>query len=238
MKHKKNVHNSVVQDNILHEQKKKNFISSLTSLPKEKPGFVVAIILTIIILYLFISSFNPDITPYAKALQSRQFHEENVLLFNEYLTATDEQLALPAEEAIEDFYLLSIKDDLLWLQKKELEVFSSKPNSDVLIKEIAFSFFSQKIIQINQDFAYDIGEPDYERTINQAIDANIPPISILTEDEINETFSTPREIELFHATKNSLFEEYLANKYAILDGDEQIERKYVEAKKLVLLSYS
>jgi hypothetical protein len=220
------------------KREQKSPFSSIILFVKQKPGFVIAVALTIIILYLFFSSYTPNITPYANALTSKQFHEENLLLFNDYLVAIDEQLALPSEDPIEDIYLQSIKEDILWLQKKEMQTFNSKPNTDVLVKEITFSFFAQKIVQLNEDFSFDIGELDYERTINQAFDANIPSIPILTEDEINETFQIQREKELFNVTKNILFEEYLAKKYAILEGDYPLERKYVEAKKLILLSYS
>ncbi|MFA5126321.1 MAG: hypothetical protein WC462_04965 [archaeon] len=217
-------------------KKKQGLVQKILLFTTQKRGFVVAVIVTLLaILIILVSSMQTSDSMQNAAFASELFQENQANLL-EYRVNVDEQLALGFETTLDDDYLYSMRDDLDWMINKEKELYNSKPNNEVYLKEIAFTLSAQKIIEINDAFSFEIGEPKYEEKIALAMSTDINTPTLLTQSELIESFTTGLEREKFLFYTKQIFDEYAKEKKILIQNTNSIERKYVEAKKLLLLA--
>jgi len=217
-------------------KKKQGLMQKILLFTAQKRGFVVAVIVTLLaILVILVSSMQTSDSMQNAAFASELF-QENQANLQEYRANVDEQLSLGFETTLDDDYLYSMRDDLDWMINKEKELYNSKPNSEVYLKEIAFILSAQKIIEINDAFSFEIGEPNYEEKIALAMSTDINTPVLLTQSELTESFATGLEREKFLLYTKQIFDEYAKEKKVLIQNTDSLERKYVEAKKLLLLS--
>lgn len=210
------------------------------SLYETKPYFVFATILTILILFLLsIQYYMPaSESSVDKANYAKQVYLSNKAMIEEFGTNVDteiQNLVYPLESTLDDDYLYSVKDDLTWLASKNESVFNLKPANEIYPREIAYSLLMQKILQINDSFMYEFGEPDYAK-IDLAKNATLIIPVILDENELNELFLNENDKQVYFNYINQIFNEYYSLKKTVLDNSSSQERKYVEAKKILILS--
>jgi len=217
--------------------KKQGLSQKILLFTTQKRGFAVAIIVTLLAILVILLNSAQASDSMQNAAFANSLFQENQAIFQEYRTNVDEQLTQKFETTLDDDYLYSMRDDLDWLTNKEKELYSSKPNSEVYLKEVAFTLSAQKIVEINDAFSFEIGEPSYQEKINQAMNADINTPVLLTQDELNESFATEPEREKFLLYTKQIFDEYIKEKKLLIQNTDSTERKYVEAKKLLLLSY-
>jgi len=94
----------------------------------------------------------------------------------------------------------------------------------------------QKIIDVDSYFALDIGTPDYEAKINEAITVTLQGENFFTKTDLNEMFSDFAVQQKFFNALNEQLAQYERSKRLIIDNSTSVERKFVESKKLVILS--
>jgi|GEM_PF-2167924 len=211
--------------------------SSLMNFVFEKKWFVLFIdIFLLAILVIALSSMQPSYSA-EKADYAKQLYAENTATLDQMILDMNTLIAQAPASTLDDDYYHSIKDDMLWLKSKQDSVFNSKPSNEVAVKEVAFTTFMESIIQLNDDFTMDIGTPNYEERINYALNVDINYPTLLSEDEAKEMFKEWGEESTFRKEIRTLFEEYISNKKVLLNTADSLERKYVEAKKIIWISY-
>jgi len=211
--------------------------SSLIVFVSEKKWFVLFVdIFLLAILAIAITATQPAYSA-EKAAYAKQLAAENNATLDQTILDMDALIAQTPTSTLDDDYYHSIKDDMVWLKAKQNAVFNSKPASEVAVKEVAFTMFMESVIQINNDFTMDIGTPNYQERIDYALNVDINYPTLITDEELNATFDSFGEISVFRKELRSLFEEYVANKKTLINTADSIERKYVEAKKVVWVSY-
>jgi hypothetical protein len=204
---------------------------------KKYPGFTIAIAFAIILLILFVALSLTGTASGEELAQARTMHEENSLYLEE-LTLNFENYERDFTEPLDDDYYFSIKDDLDWLKEKENLIYHSFPGNEIYLKEMAFTIFMEKIVQTNLDFTFEFFEQDYEQVINEALEKEITKENFVDSEEIELFFEEMDHEQLvFETTLDQLTEEYFVWKKNILLSDSGNERKFVEAKKLIFLSY-
>ncbi|MEK6958998.1 MAG: hypothetical protein AABW59_03065 [archaeon] len=222
----------------------------LAGFVKSKPWFVlwVVLALAVVILFFWSLSLAEDYSS-EKNLAAKSFYSQNQMMLDQYISDVNEILEGPFETTLEDDYAYSAKHDLEWLKAMEKKVYESKPNSDVYAKELAFTFFFERLISLNEDVAYAEDTTDYAGTISNATNLASPLIAdyndlydyyntTITEAELDEMLlNKDKEKQIFYSTLTLVMGEYFAEKKLILAAEGSQERKYVEAKKLTFLSY-
>ncbi len=202
---------------------------------KENKGFMVALLIflvSILILQLFLTQNVAS----EKATYTRDMFTNNQAEIDTYLNAIDTQLIEEKENVLDDYFLASSRADFVWLKEKEIQLYKSKPNADLYAKEAAFSVFLLKIIELNEAFSIQLGEPDYNSTISVAGIEQISIPVILTQDTVITLLDGDvREANIFSNTLNYLFNDYIELKKKMIAQDNIIESKYVESKKLLLV---
>jgi len=234
MKHK----TSQKQVGSKNETQKKGIVSNSLSFAKSKPYFVIALIfsLALIAFFIYITIIPPSQITQEEADYASALFEQNNSDLNEMLTNVNDELTLTPSTTIEDDYLNSIKDDLDWLVEKQKTVYYYSKRDDVLINELAFTVLMQKIIDVDSYFALDIGTPDYEAKINEAITVTLQGENFFTKTDLNEMFSDFAVQQKFFNALNEQLAQYERSKRLIIDNSTSVERKFVESKKLVILS--
>lgn len=200
-------------------------------------GFVIALVVVIvIIIVLAFAQYDPAASQ-EKATYAQQFYASNQSDFNSYLQNISDELAQTQKTTLDESYLLSTKSDIQWLTAKENTLYNSRPSSEVFPKEAAFTLFAQQITQINSDYTLDVGQTNYDEIITSglALDYNVP--QMLTAEELDSTFTTQKEKDVYFQTLNQLFGDYISTKKQFIRATMSKERQYVEAKKLVYLSF-
>jgi len=209
----------------------KNFI-------KKYPGFVVAIIFSVIVIALLLfstTSTNPDLEEQMSYV--KQMHMENVIFVEDTTAAVEAELDGEYGDTLEDDYLMSILWDLDWFSKIEFEIYSSKPTSDVFVKEIAVAAFRNRMIELNEEFTFNVLDFDQEYVIKLALEKE-PVQNFITEEDLIEVFEdNEADKKLFLATLDYLIKSYFEEKKMLINYSTSPERKFVEAKKIVLLTY-
>ena len=243
MKHKKHLERNEAKQGA-HEKR------GPTAFVKKYPGFTVAtIIAVLVIVAFFASSLMTGYSPTAEQTAVlRSLYEENQLQLDDLIVGASEQLNGNYGSVIEDDYFSSARDDFVWLKAKETELYYTLPAQDAYAREGAFTFFMQKILQINEDAAYLLDTQNFDSTITAAQKVSVPTVtdfnsvedffqSGMTKEDYDIMMNNSSYVEnRFLATTNALIVEYYSAKSQILEGDSSQERKYVEAKKLLLLS--
>jgi len=207
---------------------------------KKYPGFTFALIVALIVIisYAFFSGGAGYFSSSEENAYAKQVSEDNRAALEEYLANIAAELDGRYDTTIEDDYLYSMKDDVEWLKTKEAALYSAMPVSQAFMREFAFTIFMQKVVEVNQNSSIEIGAQDYSERISYAQTLEIKAPELLTEEDLSEIAFEPGEKDVFDAVTKALFYEYIAAKKSILSGDSALERKYVEAKKLIYLSYS
>lgn len=215
------------------EVKKK---TNTTDFIKKYPGVVIAVIFSLLIIILSIWSigiFDPSLNE--KIAQATLIHQNNQTEIDSLLESLD-LIGDEYETEYDKFYYNSIKEDLTWLKEKDLEIYN-KSGSDLYIKQFASFIFISTLLEANEELIYDYYYFDEEEIINQAKSIMLNYNNFVI-DEVDEIFNE-NEIEknTFKLTIGELINEYETKKKEILNSDASQERKYVEAKKLIILSY-
>jgi hypothetical protein len=226
-------------DNGLHGKKtvEKNIFFRLKKFIKAKPGFFAALIIVLVMsIIILVYVVQPNDSP-EKALQAKQIYSQNQAMFEQYLTTVEEQMLEEPENTLDDDYLASIKDDYLWLKNKETYLYTTKPNTMIYAKEAAFTLFADIIMGINDYMGFEVGEPNYTEKINAALALEIKKPELATTKELDEGFALQYEKDAFKQTAEELFNEYILIKKELINNAGTIERKYVEAKKILGLAY-
>lgn len=217
---------------------------------KKYPGFVVAAVIAVfVIIAFFASSSATRYSPTDEQVSvSKSLYEENQLQLDGLIEGVNEQLNGNYESTLEDDYFNSMKDDFVWLKARETELYYARPAQDAYAREIAFTLFMQKVLQANEDSAYLLESENFDSTIAAAQKVSAPVIKnlnsledffhagLVQEDYDAITEGSPYLESKFLAATNALIEEYYSAKALIINGASGQERKYVEAKKIMLLS--
>ncbi|MCX6800862.1 MAG: hypothetical protein NTZ73_01615 [Candidatus Diapherotrites archaeon] len=204
----------------------------------ERPGLAVAAAISAVVIVLFIALLisNPLASREELAYAGAVF-EENQATISDYLTQIDEELKTDYTNTLDDDYLYSLKADLEWLKQKEISAHSSPQKKEVYLKEIAFSALLEMIMQVNQNIAIDIGNPDYDSIISLALSTDTNSIELFLAEDFNDSIN-PKEYAIkTNEILNQLLKEYVAEKKVLIGSDASIERRYVEAKKIIQIGY-
>ncbi len=208
----------------------KNFI-------KKYPGFIIALIIAIIIIMSFIflgNATDPNLEE--KIYYAQQLHIENELMVEDSLASVEAELDGTYDDILEEYYLVSIKSDLEWLKKEENTLFLSKPTGDVFVKEVALLAFRNRMVEVNQSFIFDMMDSDMDYAIKTALEKE-PLQNIVTEEEMSGLFEDERDKQVFLITLNQIIKSYYTEKKNIINDSSSQERRFVEAKKILLFSY-
>jgi hypothetical protein len=220
------------------KKKELDISKSFSEFYKKYPGFIYGIIIAIIIIILAIWSIGA-VDPYAveKEEQARVTHQTIQMQIDEMLLALD-TIDNNYDDFYDDDYYNSIKDDFIWLKEKDIETFSRK-GEDYYLREFANFIFLNRLLALNEEFLLDFYDFDEELIIEQAKGVELDTEDITTLFEIDELFENELiNKDIFYDQLNELINEYQLNKKLILNGDSGRERKFVEAKKLLMLSYT
>jgi len=213
----------------------KESVENFIELVKSKPLFFGALLLVIIFALILVLLPQNSTEASEKADYAKQVHIDNVFVLDGFIAMLDENKPT-GETTLEDDYYYSIRDDLEWLKIKEDYLYNSKPASGAYPKSIAFSFFAQLVIEINDSFSIETGVVDQSAIIAQALDTNVLPYDFLGDDaDANGAFNAD-EKKVFNETVAYLTNQYTSDKKTLINRTSSLERKYVEAKKIILLS--
>ena len=205
---------------------------------KKYPGFVIAIIFSIILIAIFLTpttTIDPALED--KLYYAQQIHIENVLFVEDTQLAVEAELDGEYGDTLEDDYLVSILGDLDWFSNLENAIYNSKPTSDLFVKEIAVAAFRNRMIEINEQFTFEVLDFEPEYAISLALGKD-PVQNFIAEEDLVEVFGGNEfDKKLFSDTLNKILSEYVKEKKRLINESSSQDRKYVEAKKLILLSY-
>jgi hypothetical protein len=207
---------------------------------KKYPGFTVALIFSAIIIFLLatVLLFPADPALQEKLALAEELHKDSQEIISGSLANVIAEIDGTYEDVLEDDYLMSMKHDLEWMEKKENEIYFSSSQKDTFAKEIAFRAIMNIIIELNNDSMLNILDFGEEYTITLALEKT-PPKQIIPQEDINEAFvDNEYEKEVFMNTFDELLQSYFDEKKEIIRSNSIQERRFVEANKLILLSYS
>ena len=91
------------------------------------------------------------------------------------------------------------------------------------------------IIQTNELASIQFYEEDYEKVILEAKEKQITAPDLLAYEEKEVLEFNEQEEKAYEETINKLFSEYISKKKEYLNSNAQTEKKYVEAKKIIVL---
>lgn len=215
--------------------KKENTFQNYLLFAKNNKGFLVALIIflgSILFLQLFLTQDYAQ----EKATYAQEMYTNNQTEINYYINLVEEQLIEEKEDILDDYFLASTRGDFIWLKEKEQELFNSKPNGDLYAKEAAFSVFLLKIIELNEAFSIQMGDPDFNYIIESAISEQIAIPFLISQERLIVLFDGDvREANIFSNTINYLFNDYISLKKKMISQSDVLEAKYVESKKLLLV---
>jgi hypothetical protein len=217
-------------------KKEKDFLLDMLLFAKENKGFMIALIIflcSVLFLQLNVSQSSQVETKTNYALD---MYTNNQNQINSYLAAIDEQLLGKKEDVLDEYFLVSAKEDFEWMNDAQVQLFNSKPNTDLYAKEAAFSTFLLKMIELNDASSVRVGTPDYNSVISMAENEQITIPLILTQEKIIDLFEGDvREANIFSNTLNYLFSSYIDFKKNSLANSTVLEKKYIDSKKLLLV---
>ena len=209
----------------------KNFI-------KKYPGFIIAIIFSIILICLLLSTIqvnDPELEE--KLFYAEQMHAENVIFVEDTLLTLEAELDGNYEDVLEDDYLFSIISDITWFSKIENEIYISNPKKDIFVKEIAVAAFRSRMIEINEQFVFDMLGFEPEFTIKTALEKE-PIQNFIGGEDLDAVFEDNEEDKkLFLETLDYLVKSYFEEKKRLIIISSSTDRAFVEAKKINLFSY-
>ena len=217
---------------------------------KKYPGFVIASVLAVfVIIIFFASSLMTGYSPTSEQVSlSKDLYAQNQQQLDDLAASADAQLNGDYQSTLEDDYFASVKDDFKWLKAEETTLYYARPAQDAYPKELAFTIFMQKIVQVNEDSAYLLDSDNLDTAIAAAQNVSVPVVKDLNtledffgaevaqEDYDALTADSPYVEAKFLSTLNALIADYRSAKMLIIEGSSSKERKYVEAKKLLMLS--
>jgi hypothetical protein len=213
--------------------------SDIKLFAKKYPGFIVACVFAIIVLILlglYLANGVDEQTAQNIALAS-QFHEENIYLIEGSLEAVNYEINGNYEEEMEEYYLLSMQDDLEWLLQKENELALSTPPGERYLKLIAIKVMYNRIKETNEFFVEGIYTLKDTYIINKALSLK-PKQNLISEEELNITFEEELDDrEIFVNALEELIKNYYSHKKSLITNSDIAEIKFVEAKKLLFFSY-
>jgi len=216
-------------------EKQDDVISFKLNFVKENKWFMLALIIFLGSILFLQLSLTPNFAQ-EKAAYAQEIYTSNQTEIDTYLNSIDAELLLEKEYILDEYFLASMKSDFVWLKEKEQQLFNSKPNSDLYAKETAFFVFLLKIIELNEAFSIELGDPDYEFVIEKAKTEQISvPFMVSQEKTVLLFDGDVKEANIFSNTLNYLFSDYIEFKKKMILEENSIELKYVEAKKLLLV---
>lgn len=217
------------------KQKEVDYLKQALLFSKENKGFMIALIILLTsILFLQINIGKNDVFE-EKSNYAIDMYYNNQIEIESYLVAINEELLLEQDE-LDEYFLISAKNDFIWLKEKEIALINSKPVGDIYPKEAAFSTFLLKMIELNEAFSIRIGEPDYEYTIQSVQNQQIELPVVFSQRKVIELFEGDvREANIFSNTLNQLFSDYIIFKQTAINESNNLKLSYADSKKLVLL---
>lgn len=222
-----------------NQKLKNNSNSKINEFIIKYPGVIFGIVIFIIVIILAIWSAGA-LDPYAleKREQAISIHEGIQTEINTMVESLD-LISQEEYDAGYDYeYYLSIKEDLLWLKEKDLETFDAS-GRDLYIKEFANFIFLNRLFLLNEEFLYDFYDFDEDSLIENAKSTEVSPQDITINFGLEEVFlDEENDKDIFDKRILELAKEYELNKKIILNDASGNERKFVEAKKLLILSYT
>lgn len=197
---------------------------------KEKKGFTIAIIVFIIALILLALIYVfPQQSLSEEYAYAALYYQENEAYLDEVLSQLEIELEAPFEEELDEYYLNSIKKDMLWLKEKNFDSLNS--SNELFLRVAATTIFIDRIIELNENFSIDFVEPDYETMIKLANEMkySLPNIiDVELEAELSE-----KELLIANETFDKLAKEYFDLKINTINNSKDIKEKFVESKKIV-----
>ncbi len=205
---------------------------------KKYPGFVIALVVVIALLIVAVALMFPqsEDDTFELNMYSKMYHQDNQSYFDEVIASIDTELENGEfDSVLNDDYLYSIRDDIVWLKEKESEIYLGYNGKELFTREVAFMQFSELVLSLNETFSYDILEPEYEATISLAQEKEFSVPEIIGIEDLQQIFAEEggNYSAIFDETIKSLSTEYFNMKRAIVNGNSSIERRFVEAKKII-----
>ncbi len=211
---------------------KQDFLSYLKKRPFFLGFFIVLIIVIFVLLLTQRQSINDDVMSltYGKVL-----HTEHLSGFEYHLSQIEEQLDGDYQTTIEDDYFYSFKEDILWLKQREAEIYNNP--KDLFVKQLAFNMAFEGVLIVNENSIYDYYIEDYEERINSALSEKYFDQNFENNFEVKDTFSGEKEkFSIFLNEYNSIMRDYFDYKIFVIKNSNSVERKFVEANKIFILS--
>ncbi len=208
---------------------KKSSVSIVETL-KEKKGFTIAIIVFVIALILLVLIYAlPQQSLSEEYAYAALYYQENDAYLNEVIAQADIELQGTLEEELDEYYLNSVKSDMIWLREKNFDSLNS--SDELFLRVAATTVFIDRIIELNENFSIDFIEPDYEIMIELASEIKYSLPSII--DAELEVELSEKELNIVNETFDKLAKEYFNLKINIINNSIDIKEKFVESKKIV-----
>jgi len=166
-------------------------------------------------------------------------HQANQMEIDNYLSEMNLfLLENQFTDKYDEAYFYSVKEDLEWMKEKDKEIFATG-GTELYLKEFASHIFLTRLLQINEEFLIDYIELDEDRIIleSQGVQLGYEHIVIWEEVTLVLEEATSEERIIFEYVIDNLAYEYGVMKKQQINDAPNKERKFVEAKKLLLLSY-
>lgn len=221
------------KNNSINTRKENNFINYLKSRPFFLGFIIILIIISISLFFSSRQSFDENLLSltYGKIL-----HEEHLSGFDYHLSQIEKQLDGVYETTLEDDYFYSFKEDILWLKEREAQIYKTS-RTNLFVKELALNMAFEGILIVNENSVYDYYIKDYDTRINLALEEKYAPQDFKNNYEIIETFIGEEEkFKIFLNEYNSIMQDYFDYKIFTIKNSSSVERKFVEANKIFILS--
>ncbi len=217
----------------IRQKNKENLFDSI----KKRPLFLIFLITLITVCLILFFSQKQDLNENILSLNyGNTLHKQHVEAIESYLNEIEVQLNGSYDSVVEDDYLYSFKEDLLWFKQREQEIYEAK-GPEFFLKELAFNMALEGMLIINEDIVYDFYITDYDLRINSALKEEYFYQDFKTNIDVNEIFfSEEAKYQVFVKEYNKIMLDYFNQKVFIINNSNEIERRFIEANKLFILA--
>ena len=110
-------------------------------------------------------------------------------------------------------------------------------HKNLLIKQLAFNTAFEGVLIVNENVGYEYFIEDYEGTINSALNEKYFDQNFENNLEVMNMFIGEKEkLNIFLTEYNSIMRDYFDYKVFIIKNSNSLERQFIEANKLFILS--
>lgn len=218
---------------ISQKKDEKDFIGYL----KTKPFFVgfVIIILLVILFILLTPKYNLN-ENLLSATYGNNLHTQHQEALDYYLLEVKSKLNGDYSTTLDDDYYQSYKEDILWLKQK-LTNLKNDSISNYYLKELAFNMALESILIINEEIPYDFYIINKEERIFSSLNEKYFDQNFEYNVDVMDLFSGENEkYKIFVEEYNKIMNEYFNQKIFIINNSKEVERKFIEANKIFILS--